>query len=149
MGNSKHPKLLKKAESASAKNATALAKNLPRYKALAETLAGAATMAKMMPRDYASAKTTMQDIMEQYVRKVYEIIELEEQIDNAGEDKKKVKGLQKKVQAADKEADRLRTAYGAACFTFATLDNMVGDEIVKASALADTIDKEWPTKGKL
>ena len=39
-------KLLKKAEAASAKHASAITKNLTRYNTLAETLAGASTMAR-------------------------------------------------------------------------------------------------------
>jgi len=149
MGKSIHPKLLKKSESASAKHASAITKNLTRYKTLAKTLAGASTMANMMPRDYAAAKKTLQGVMEQYLLKVFEIIELEEQIDNASGDKKKVKDLEKKVKAKDVEADRLRADYGTASYTFAMLDNMVHDEITKALDLSNKIDKEWPTKDKL
>jgi len=146
MGKSKHPKLLKKAESASAKNASAIEKNLTRYSALAKTLSGASTMADKMPRDYASAKKLMQDTMLAYVTKVYEIIDLEEKIAEAGKDKDKVKELEKKVKGADKEADALRAQYGAHCFTFKMLDDMVYAEIVKAQAAAEAIDREWPTK---
>lgn len=149
MGKSKHPKLLKKAESASAKNASAIDKNLTRYSALAKTLSAASTMADKMPRDYNSAKTLMQDTMVAYVTKVYEIIDLEEKIAEAAEDKKAVKDLEKKVKAADKEADALRTQYGTHCFTFKMLDDMVYDEIVKAMNAAQAIDREWPTKDKL
>lgn len=138
MGKSKHPGLLEKAAKDVARMNSSHKRDVAALKGVITAAASLGKSAGTTSKGFSDQYKYLAKLIDQYARKVAEIIEAERQQSEAKGDKKKEAELKKKLAKLEKEADAIRKEYNLAGEVFGALTALFYGEV---DALGQAIEK--------